>query len=305
MSDQKISTYKKGELYDIPCTDLQSAPDQPRKFFDEETLEDLATSIKEHGLLQPILFRKAEDGKLLIVAGERRFRAAFKAGQTTIRACFVEGNSAEIALVENILREDLTPIELAEALQKVKDDHGYNNDALTRIIGKAKSTVSEILSLNKLPQKIRDECRKNPSISRQVLIDIAKKRTEWSMKSAFEKYKDDEGKKLIPRKRYIQRKTWEDKVDIICNELEILLADVYCDTLNATARNKLASKIKKVADSCIAKLKKTSGESKKSTVTKILERVELNKMKLTTSGKTKSIAIPKTKRIEIDGKKTK
>ena len=208
MSKQKPApSYEKGNLYDIPCTDLQSDPDQPRKFFDEESLEDLATSIKKHGLLQPVLFRKAEDGKLLIVAGERRFKAALKTGQTTISANFVEGNSAEIALVENIQRQDLTPIELAEGLMNVKNALAYNDKQLTNIIGKAKSTVSEILSLNKLPQQIRDECRTNPKISRQVLIDIAKKSTDRGMKSAFKKYKEEEDAKQKPHKRYIQRKT--------------------------------------------------------------------------------------------------
>ena len=255
--------------------------------------------------MQPVLFRQGKDGILFIVAGERRFKAVVESGHKTIPALFVEGNSSEIALIENIHRQDLTHIELAEALKKFQDDHGCDNDALAKSIAKAKSTVSEILSLNKLPQEIRDECRRNPKISRQVLIDIAKKKTERGMKSAFEKYKEQEKAKQNPHKRYVQRRTWQDIFDGICSDLERLFADDYWDTLDATTRDKLASKLKKVADSCIAKLKKTSGEVKKQTVTIKSERIDIRKMKITAGRKTKSIVIPKTKRVEIGGKKTK
>jgi len=104
-----MTTYKKGKLYDLPIIDLTPDPNQPRKFMDPQALEDLAASVKLKGIIQPILFRVAADNPyLLIVAGERRYKAAQMAGILTIPGICVEGNAAEIALVENLQRQDLT-----------------------------------------------------------------------------------------------------------------------------------------------------------------------------------------------------
>jgi len=146
-------TYIKGIFYEIKVTDLQTDPNQPRKYFDPEGQQDLVNSFQKQGVLQPILFRE-DQGNLFIVAGERRLQAAKEAKLETIPAILVEGNYSEIALVENLLREDLTAIELAEALDRIMKEHDYTQEQLTGIIGKAKSTVSEILSLNSLPDEI-------------------------------------------------------------------------------------------------------------------------------------------------------
>ena len=135
-------TYKKGKLYDLPIVDLKPDPNQPRKSMDPQALEELTASIKTHGIIQPILFRVAAEeigghdpnspelgivspdsvvpGNLIIVAGERRFRAAQFVGLTTVPGICVEGNPSEIALVDNLLRQDLTSVEEAEALQRLK-----------------------------------------------------------------------------------------------------------------------------------------------------------------------------------------
>jgi ParB family chromosome partitioning protein len=176
--------FEKGRLYDIPITDLRPDPNQPRKSIDPQALEELVASIRTHGIIQPILFRTAEGGWLTIVAGERRFQAARIAGISMIPGICVEGNTSGIALIENMLRQDLTPIEEAEGLQRLMDEQDYTQEELGGIIGKAQNTLSEILSLNKLPEEIRNECRGDRTIPRSALVSIAKKKQERSMMTA-------------------------------------------------------------------------------------------------------------------------
>ena len=110
-------------------------------------------------MLEPILFR-VEDGQNYIVAGDRRCRAARQAGLISIPAIFIDTqNHEEISLVENLLRQDLNPVEEAEALNRLQEDHNYQQEDLMRIFGKSQTAISETLSLNRLPQAIRDECR--------------------------------------------------------------------------------------------------------------------------------------------------
>jgi ParB family chromosome partitioning protein len=129
------------------------------------------------------------------VAGERRCAAAFQAGLTAVPALFVGGaNSAEIALVENLLRQDLNPVEEAEALQRLMDDHGYQQEQLAAVIGKSQPSISKSLSLNRLPQAIRDECRQDPTVPRKVLVEIAGKKQERSMLNQFARYRAQQAK---------------------------------------------------------------------------------------------------------------
>ncbi len=205
MPETANAAYQKGQLYTLALSDLRTDPNQPRKYLDPQALEELAASIREHGVLEPILFRQDaaghdpdspesgivfQDKTLYVVAGERRCEAAKKAGCTTIPAIFVEGNHAEIALVENLLRQDLTAVEEAEALQRLMTEQKYTQEQLAGIIGKATSTMSEILSLNRLPQDIRDDCRSNPAVSRRTLVEIAKSKQQRGMQTLYNKYKE-------------------------------------------------------------------------------------------------------------------
>jgi ParB family chromosome partitioning protein len=158
---------------------------------------------------------------LFIVAGERRFEAARMAGLTEIPAILVEGNTGEIALVENLLRQDLTPVEEAEALDRLVKEEKYTQEKLGVIIGKARTTVNEILSLNRLPLEIRDECRANTAVTRKTLIAIARKKQTRGMTTAWKKVKEkmsrEEGgnsgmKKLRPAATPAELKTWVDKI---------------------------------------------------------------------------------------------
>jgi len=183
--------YKKGKLYDLPIIDLKPDPNQPRKSMDPQALEELTASVKRVGIIQPLLFRvDAESPYLILVAGERRFKAAQLAGLTTIPGICVEGNPSEIALVENLLRQDLTAIEEAEALQRLKEQQQYTDEQLSGAIGKARTTISDIMLINRLPPEIRDECRGDRKISKNVLIEIARKKQVRGMQTAYEKYKE-------------------------------------------------------------------------------------------------------------------
>ena len=144
-------------VIEIELTKLRPNPDQPRKVFNEETIKELAASIEQHGLIQPISVvtdSESQDG-FMIVAGERRYRAHQHLGKTTITAIITKGNSDEIALIENIQREDLNPVDQAEGLANMMIKHGYKQEELAKVIGKARTTVTELLSLNTLPRRLK------------------------------------------------------------------------------------------------------------------------------------------------------
>jgi len=184
--------YEKGKLYDLSIIDLKPDPKQPRKSMDLQALEELAASVRLKGIIQPLLFRVTDESTyLLIVAGERRFKAAQMAGLLIIPGICVEGNAAEIALIENVQRQDLTCIEEAEALKRLMDEEGYTQDQLSAAIGKPRATINDSISLTKLPQAIRDECRGNRTVSKKKLIEISRKKQQRAMTTAYAKYKEE------------------------------------------------------------------------------------------------------------------
>jgi ParB family chromosome partitioning protein len=182
--------YEKGNLYQLPITDLRPDPDQPRKVFDPAALEDLKDSIREYGIITPILFRVGEQGWLIIIAGERRYQAALQLGLFVLPGICVEDRYAEIALIENLQRQDLTAVEEAEALDRLMTQESYSQTQLGGIVGKARTTVGDILTLNRLPAQIRDACRGDHQISRATLIEIARRKQERAMLTAFDAYRD-------------------------------------------------------------------------------------------------------------------
>ncbi len=131
--------------------------DQPRKYFDREALEELADSIRENGLLQPILVRAYAEGRYQIIAGERRFRASKIAGLTEIPAIVLDKDdkaAAQIALIENIQREDLNPIEEAMAYRSLKDEYDMTQEELSEKLGKSRSAIANSMRLLDLPESI-------------------------------------------------------------------------------------------------------------------------------------------------------
>ena len=143
----------------IAIADIRPHPDQPRRHFDEEKLEELAQSIAERGVLQPIVLRKIGTG-YQIVAGERRWRAAQRARLHEVPALvrdFSDTETLEIAIIENIQRADLNAIEEAEAYQRLVSDFGHSQDALGKLVHKSRSHVANLLRLLDLPGKVRQE----------------------------------------------------------------------------------------------------------------------------------------------------
>ena len=184
-----MEKYECGQLYDLKLSKLTPNPNQPRKVFPDEEIRLLADSIVEKGLLQPILVKEQEEGQIIIVSGERRYRAHQILKREMIPAWFTKGDAEELALVENLVREDLTAIETAEALKQLGDRLGGKSQAdLAKLIGKAESTVSEIMSLNKLPEHIRDKVRGDKRFALRELKKIATKRKPEKQKELFDKY---------------------------------------------------------------------------------------------------------------------
>ena len=145
-------------LVEIPVGDLSTNPNQPRLHFDEESLQELSDSIREIGVLQPLLVRKLADGSYQIIAGERRWRAAQRAGLATVPAVVKttdDMSSVEQALVENLHRQDLLPLEEAAAFQQVIDDFNLTHDAVAKRVGKSRASISNSLRLLTLPPAIQ------------------------------------------------------------------------------------------------------------------------------------------------------
>lgn len=147
----------------VPLALIDANPAQPRTSLRPEALEQLARSIQESGMVQPILVRPVANGRFQIIAGERRFRAAQKLGMTTIPAVVrtvADDRVLEFALVENIQREELTPIEEAQALRRLQDELGLTQEALAGKVGKDRATVANTIRLLRLPAEVREELQR-------------------------------------------------------------------------------------------------------------------------------------------------
>jgi ParB family chromosome partitioning protein len=181
------------KLVELRLEVIRLNPDQPRKTFDEQTLAELAGSIERHGLLQPVTVKRLpdEDGYLL-VAGERRYRAVQKLGRPTITAIITEGNPDELAVIENLQREDLRPVEQAEALARLMEKHGYSQEEVGQVIGKARNTVNEILRLADLPEDVKEESRAS-DVPRSVLIEIVRAGDAEAQRALWRRHRDAGG----------------------------------------------------------------------------------------------------------------
>ena len=145
-------------IQELPLADIRPNPHQPRKEFDEETLEELAASIKSIGIVQPITVREVEDGKYEIVAGERRYRGSKMAGRETIPAYIRKTENDDVlalALIENIQRDDLNAMEVAISYQRLIDECNLTQEGLSERVGKKRATIANYLRLLKLPAEIQ------------------------------------------------------------------------------------------------------------------------------------------------------
>lgn len=158
MEEKIISSTPKEEIVEVNLDELRSNPYQPRKVFDEEKLKELSDSIKEHGVFQPIIIKKSIKG-YEIIAGERRVRASQMAGLTTIPAIvrdFADAEMMEIALLENLQRENLNAIEEATAYKKLLDTLVITQDELAKKLGKSRSHITNMIGLLKLPDEVKN-----------------------------------------------------------------------------------------------------------------------------------------------------
>ena len=150
----------------LSISDLVTNKYQPRKIFDQNNLDDLTNSIKEHGIIQPIVVRKSKDqnGKYEIIAGQRRWLAAQNAGLHNVPVVITEADdlkSLEFAIVENVQRQDLNAIEEAQGYQRLIDDFLYDQDKVAKFIGKSRSHISNCLRLLSLPKEVIDLIKNN------------------------------------------------------------------------------------------------------------------------------------------------
>ena len=187
----------------VPTDLLIPNPDQPRRSFGD--IEDLVSSIKEKGVLEPVLVRPAGE-KYQIIAGERRYRASIEAGLSQIPCIEIDVDDRgvlEISLIENLQRRDLTHFEEADGLHKLCDKFLYTHDEIARKLGKARSTVTETLTLNNIPFELRDICHQAGITARSTLLAIARQPTPEAMASMIQTIKKsgltrDDVRKLKP-----------------------------------------------------------------------------------------------------------
>jgi ParB family chromosome partitioning protein len=178
------------QLIEVRLEDVEPSPHQPRRQFHPEGISSLAASIERHGLLQPIIVRRREAGEgYELVAGERRLRAFQRLGRATIPALLTNGNPEELTLIENIQREDLHPLEEAAAIGGLMQRHGYTQEAVGRVIGKPRATVGEIVSLNTLPEWLKQEARAH-AVTRHILVQLARIDDAHELKAAWATAKD-------------------------------------------------------------------------------------------------------------------
>ena len=176
----EIETSGTSSINEIELSRIQPNPDQPRREFDDESLEELAASIREIGIVQPISLRQQANGTYQIIAGERRYRAARIAGLSTVPAYIrtVEDEAVmEMALIENIQREDLNAIEIALSFKKLIEQYNLTQEQLSERVGKKRTTVANYLRLLKLPAEVQIGLR-------DKMIDMGHARALLSVENA-------------------------------------------------------------------------------------------------------------------------
>lgn len=176
----------------INLNDIQLNPHQPRKTFTEKEMEELKASIKKDGLLQSVVVATIENStKYLLVAGERRVRAARALGLIEIPAMITEGDPAEIGLIENIQRQNLNPIEEAFAYSSLIVRKNYTQKQLAEVLGKKQALVSKMVQLTSLPEEVLKKCSELNINRKEVLFNISKFKNEKDMLDFIEKVESE------------------------------------------------------------------------------------------------------------------
>ncbi|MBO5008887.1 MAG: ParB/RepB/Spo0J family partition protein [Clostridia bacterium] len=215
-----VSTQKDGEYVEnIKLVDIEPNKGQPRKDFDDESLEELAQSIKEHGVITPIIVKRADNGFYTIVAGERRWRASKKAGLKQIPAIvkdLSEIQTQEIALIENLQRQDLNPVEEALGYKKLMDDFSLTQEQIAQKMGKSRSSVANSLRILSLPDDVVKLLERGDITFGHAKVilscDTAKRQSEIAMKIVSEDLSVRATEQLLKEKPRKVKK--EKKIDL-------------------------------------------------------------------------------------------
>ena len=163
----------------IPIHLIEANPDQPRSSMGD--LSELTKSITDKGVLEPILVRPRDDGRYTIISGERRFRASLDAGLTEIPCIEMDVSDSElieIALIENLQRKDLSPFEEADGYRALQERHEYTHEQIADAVGKSRVTITEALSIGRLPDAVQQECRRADIQSRSFLLELGRLKDE-------------------------------------------------------------------------------------------------------------------------------
>lgn len=193
--NREVKVEGEGAIQQLDITMLDRNPEQARKTFDEDSLKEMANSMKLYGVLQPLLVTKLPNGRYQIVAGERRYRAAMKANLTTVPAIIKDLPVEEIkaiSLIENIQREDLNAIEAAEGIKELMTNHGLTQEAVADRIGKSRPYVTNLLRLLTLPEEVLEMVKSGKISSgharalvtidnKEFLINLAKQIVQYKM----------------------------------------------------------------------------------------------------------------------------
>jgi ParB family chromosome partitioning protein len=171
----------------VPIEDIEPNPRQPRQSLGD--LSELTASVREKGILEPLLVRKVA-GRFQIIAGERRYRAAVEAGLVEVPCVVHEASDAEmmeLALVENLQRKDLTPFEEADGLEVLAEKYGYTHEMMAEKLGKSRSSITEALSLTSMPESVRQLCRLADIHSKSTLLQVVRQGSESKMADLVER----------------------------------------------------------------------------------------------------------------------
>ncbi len=184
----------------VPVEDIDPNPHQPRHSMGD--LSELIASIREKGVLEPVLVR-AVDHRFQIIAGERRYRAAVEAGldeiPCVIRECS-DAETMEIALIENLQRKDLSPFEEADGLSSLAEHYGYTHEAMAQRLGKSRTAITEILSLNSMPEEVRQLCRLADISSKSLLLQVVRQSDVKKMVSFIDRLQKEGGTRSEARR---------------------------------------------------------------------------------------------------------
>lgn len=177
------------EVIQMEVVRISPNPDQPRKQFDESSLKELAASIEQFGILQPLVVTKIEQNKYSIIAGERRFRASRIAGLNKVPVIVrsaSELEKLELALIENVQREDLTPLDQAVSIQRLHDQFSMSYEAISKKLGKAYSTVANIVRLLQLPDTMKDALKEGKITEGHARALLSLQSDETNQKALFD-----------------------------------------------------------------------------------------------------------------------